>query len=89
MSSVLSGSLTATTGFPIWLKNNTACPIGTILVSGLPQAEDHQVGRRVIFSVALLCHGGVSNEMGELKADSFHFSLSCRLVGVNGFGSSS
>lgn len=28
-------------------------------------------------------------EMGELKADSFHFSLSCRLVGVNGFGSSS
>jgi len=30
-------------GFPIWLKNNTACPIGTILVSGLPQAEDHQV----------------------------------------------
>jgi hypothetical protein len=30
-------------GYPIWLKNNTACPIGTILVSGLPQAEDHQV----------------------------------------------
>ncbi|KAG7532056.1 hypothetical protein FFLO_03864 [Filobasidium floriforme] len=30
-------------GFPIWLKNNTACPIGTILVSGLPQAEDHQL----------------------------------------------
>ena len=31
------------------------------------------------------------NEMGELKADSFHFSLSCcyRMVGVIRFGSSS
>jgi hypothetical protein len=55
---LLISILTVTTGFPIWLKNNTACPIGTILVSGLPQAEDHQVGRRVIFLVALLCHGG-------------------------------
>lgn len=58
LSSVLSGSVAATTGFPIWLKNNTACPIGTILVSGLPQAEDHQVSRRVLFLVALFCHGG-------------------------------
>jgi uncharacterized protein (UPF0303 family) len=30
-------------GYPIWLKNNSTGPIGTILVSGLPQAEDHQV----------------------------------------------
>jgi hypothetical protein len=81
-------TLTANTGFPIWLKNNTACPIGTILVSGLPQAEDHQVGRRVIFLVALLCQGGVSNEMEELKVDLY---LSCyyRLIGVIRFGSSS
>lgn len=30
-------------GFPIWLTNNSAGPIGTILVSGLPQIEDHQL----------------------------------------------
>ncbi|KAJ9124499.1 hypothetical protein QFC24_003290 [Naganishia onofrii] len=36
-------------GYPIWMKNNSAGPIGTILVSGLPQAEDHQVDTLVKF----------------------------------------
>ena len=47
-SRIMKAQTMARLGFPIWLKNNTACPIGTILVSGLPQAEDHQVrcGRR-------------------------------------------
>ncbi|GHJ86325.1 hypothetical protein NliqN6_2727 [Naganishia liquefaciens] len=30
-------------GYPIWLSSNSTGPIGTILVSGLPQAEDHQL----------------------------------------------
>ncbi len=30
-------------GFPIWLTNNDVAPVGIVLVSGLPQAEDHQL----------------------------------------------
>lgn len=37
-------------GVPIWMKGNEAGPIGAIIVSGLPQREDHQVSLRVFSS---------------------------------------
>ena len=30
-------------GVPIWIKGNEVGPVGAIIVSGLPQREDHQV----------------------------------------------
>jgi uncharacterized protein (UPF0303 family) len=30
-------------GFPVYLVNNDVAPVGVVLVSGLPQLEDHQL----------------------------------------------
>jgi uncharacterized protein (UPF0303 family) len=34
-------------GYPIWLAASDIAPIGAILVSGLPQLEDHQVSHTI------------------------------------------
>lgn len=36
-------------GVPIWVKSNTVGPVAIILVSGLPQQDDHTVGVLVLY----------------------------------------